>query len=78
MSASDNLYSCVLINRCLEHSLSNVLVISCAKLIRFSQFTKTQSRVLSARLSEFQVEKNPCLPFIHLKGILFFSNSIRV
>ena len=44
MSASDDLCPCVLINRCVEHSVwSHVRAISCAKLIRLCQFTKTQS-----------------------------------
>ena len=44
MSASNNLCPCVLINRFVEHSVwSHVRAISCAKLIRLCQFTKTQS-----------------------------------
>ena len=53
MSAYDNLCPCVLINRWLEHSLSHLRAISCAKLVYRWQFTKTQS--MSSFYSAYQV-----------------------
>ena len=53
MSACDNFCPCVLINRWLEHSLSHLRVISCAKLVCRWQFTKTQS--MSSFYSAYQV-----------------------
>ena len=53
MSACDNFCPCVLINHWLEHSLSHLRVISCAKLVCRWQFTKTQS--MSSFYSAYQV-----------------------